>query len=389
MKSRIIRYLKHLFLTIIAVILLGLTAIWFLNGAVDFGNKEIAKKWIDEGPYVFETDSSFQAFHISGDREIGFNAHVQDGGHGTQLVCFFPLDSTRFSVRIDTTLLSTPPDSYIGASKIFVLSDIESGYKTMKDFLITHEVVDANLDWTYGDGHLVLLGDFVDRGMSTFQVLWFIYMLEQKAKEKGGTVHFILGNHEIKNLQGNYFKASMKYFYAAAVLDRPQYELLGETSFLGQWMASKNTVEIIDGYLFTHGGLSPDLQEYETTLSEINDITRRNYRKPYFPKGKEDLESVLTSTTNGPAWYRGYFKSQEKESIKKGLEQFHAHTIVVGHTLQKNVRKLHDGLVYDVDVNHPKDYAKRWPTYKSQGLLIKDGSVNRLYHNGKSKQLNK
>ena len=78
------------------------------------------------------------------------------------------------------------------------------------------------LNWTFGNGHLVLVGDFVDRGFSTTQVLWFIYKLEQEAEKQGGYVHYILGNHELKNMQGNYESASLKYFHVAAILEKQQ-----------------------------------------------------------------------------------------------------------------------------------------------------------------------
>jgi len=51
---------------------------------------------------------------------------------------------------------------------------------------------------------LVLVGDCVDRGQEVTQVLWLIYKLEIAAKNKGGSVHFVLGNHEIMNFQGNW-----------------------------------------------------------------------------------------------------------------------------------------------------------------------------------------
>jgi hypothetical protein len=50
--------------------------------------------------------------------------------------------------------------------------------------------------WQFGQGHLVILGDSVDRGRDVFAVLWRLYGLAGQASATGGAVHVVLGNHE-------------------------------------------------------------------------------------------------------------------------------------------------------------------------------------------------
>mgnify|MGYP000951887711 CR=1 FL=1 len=85
-------------------------------------------------------------------------------------------------------------------------------------------MIDQNLNWTFGKGHLVLVGDFVDRGVFVTQVLWLIYKLEQDAENQGGQVHFVIGNHELKAMQGNTMSASPKYFRIETILGKNQVE---------------------------------------------------------------------------------------------------------------------------------------------------------------------
>ena len=66
------------------------------------------------------------------------------------------------------------------------LSDIEGNFQAFRDFLINAKVIDTGLNWTFGDKHLVLVGDFVDRGASVTQVLWLIHKLEQQACAPAG-----------------------------------------------------------------------------------------------------------------------------------------------------------------------------------------------------------
>lgn len=390
MKENIIRYFKHLFGTIAVLLIIGIAIVLFLNGNVHYADNPAKKNWKNEGPYVFyDTDSLLGINYISGNKKEGFSStqYKQKTSDSIKLKCYFNLDSSSFDFTIQTNT-EIPKCIYNDGHKVMAISDIESGYKTFRDFLIHNKVINEKLEWTFGKGHLVLLGDFVDRGNSTTQVLWFIYMLEQKAEKYGGKVHYILGNHEIKNLQGNYAKASLKYFYAAAILGKQQYELFDSNAVLGRWMNSKNTLELINGHLFVHGGIAPKITTFNTNIAEINDIIRKNYRQAHYPKGVENLEQLLTSTTKGPSWYRGYFYDDltEKE-IEKGLHLFNAKAVVVGHTVQRKVKAMHKRKVFSIDVNHPKDYRKSFPFKPSEGLLIEGENYYRLLHDGKKIKL--
>ena len=100
-------------------------------------------------------------------------------------------------------------------------------------------VIDKDFNWTFGNGHLVLTGDFVDRGEQVTEVLWLIYALEDKAKEAGGYVHYVLGNHEIMNMSGDLRYLNKKYVDNAALLNAHFVTLYGENSELGRWLRTK------------------------------------------------------------------------------------------------------------------------------------------------------
>lgn len=387
MKKSILRYLKHLLLTIIALLLIGVIVLLNLGGSVHYGDHPHMRNLDQEGPYLFfENDSILNVNYIRGNKTDGFYVDKQTYSTDSTInaKCYFPLDSTSFDISISSQF-ETPPTTYQDNSPVLALSDIESGYKTFRDFLINNKVIDTHLNWTFGTGHLVLVGDFVDRGYSTTQVLWVIYKLEQEAEKHGGYVHYILGNHELKNMQGKYEAASPKYYGVAAILGKQPHELYDHNSFLGRWMASKNTVERINGNLFAHGGLHPDLADTDLSLEEINQINRDNYYLAYFPKRVKTDEELVLSTRTGVCWYRGYFKEDlTQQQIDSIMHKFNAKSIVVGHTIQSKVNRQYDGKVIGIDVKHPKDYQKNWPHKKSEGLLIEGGRYFRvLYLGGK------
>ncbi len=390
MKKRIFRYVKHVFVTLTVLILVGSGIIIAMNGTLNYNQNSLRYNLEEEGPYIFyKNDSLVSVEYVKGNKNDGFyvDRKTYDTKAKEELTCFFPLDSSRFSFDLQTAF-ETPKSIYNDGNKILAISDIESGYKTFRDFLIQNKVIDANLNWTFGKGHLVLVGDFVDRGFSTTQVLWFIFKLEQEAKKKGGIVHFIIGNHELKNMQGQYKSAEQKYYAVASILGKQQFDLYSKNSVLGRWMSSKNTIESINGTLFAHGGIHPEIAETNLTLDDINRINRANYYQRYFPKPNKTVEDKVLSTKTGICWYRGYFKNElSQEEVAKGISKFNAENIVVGHTLQWKVNKMYDGKVYAIDVKHPSDYISMLPNKKSEGLLIENKTFYRVLHNGKQYQL--
>lgn len=390
MKKRILRYLKHISLTLLT---LAICAIFFglYNGAsLHYGDNPMMMDWDKDGPYAFiNNDSIITVNYIRGNQDSGFYLDKKEYPVEATIKAsaYFPLDSTTFEFNIQS-VFKRPPSVYNDDNKILAISDIESGFKTFRDFLIANNVIDKNLNWIFGSGHLVLNGDFVDRGFSTTQVLWFIYKLEQDAKKVGGMVHFILGNHELKNMQGNFDSASPKYFHIASILEKKQTQLYDENSILGKWMSSKNTIELINGTVFTHGGIHPDIVNYDVNLNEINEITSKRYYKPYYPKAEKTKEQFLNSTYSGISWYRGYYKEDlSQEDIDLVLGKFNANAIVVGHTLQSEVNRTFDGKVIGIDVKHPKDYHKNFPNGKSEGLLIDGDEYYRLLHDGEKEEI--
>lgn len=351
---------------------------------MNIGDNMTAYKVGDEGPHVFRHGDRWVQQTLRGNREQGF--WVEEKSHALDamipLEVTFPLDNSRFSVQARPEF-DTPPVRYQDDQAILALSDIEGNYKSFRDFLISAHVINRELEWIFGRGHLVLVGDFVDRGASTTQVLWLIYRLEQSAASQGGRVHYILGNHEIKNLQGNFQSAHKKYFNVAGMLGKQQSELFGEASFLGRWMMSKNSMEVINGRVFVHGGLHPKLASLPYGVEDINRIVRSQYRQMWYPKRQPAPEDFLLDTASGPSWYRGYFEDDLTQGqVEASLKKLQAHAVVVGHTVTGQVKPLFEKKVYAIDVKHPLDYRETLPLRRSEGLRLEADKAWRVKDDG-------
>jgi hypothetical protein len=376
--------LKHFFITFFILLTLLITFGIHIGADAHLNKDPLAYQLDGEGPHVFFHEGVMQAHILRGNQDTGFYAeqHQPAADNNFTLPVYFALEDQSFEVTIQPDI-RTPATSYQDGQPILAISDIEGNFKTFRDFLITHQVIDQQLNWRFAQGHLVLVGDFVDRGDSVTQVLWLIYKLEQQAARAGGQVHYIIGNHEIKNLQANHTSAAEKYHYIAAMLGKSQQQLFDGHSFLGRWMASKNSLERINGVLFTHGGIHPDVAGFALGLDDINQVIRAQYRIPHFTRRDPGAYDFISSSRTGPAWYRGYFKDDLTQAqVEQGLNAFAADAVVVGHTLQSEVSKLYQGKVYAIDVKHPMDYNFSFPLRSSEGLLIKDQRFYRLLDDG-------
>ncbi len=284
MFKSVVRAVGHFLLVLVVLLVIGLGIVVSEHGSVNLGDAPQAYKMGGEGPFVFFENNQMAVKYIRGSRDEGFTVESEyyPLGNAVTADVYFALDDSTFSF-----LLNQPgqiqPTIYNDSEPILAISDLEGNFHTFREFLLAHGVVNQHYDWQFGQGHLVLVGDMVDRGQAVTQLLWFIYKLEQQALLAGGRVHYILGNHEIKNLQGNMQSAAEKYTPIAGFLGKSSAELFAENTFWGRWLAAKNTVEMINGHLFVHGGLHPDVVKHQWSINAMNQRVRDYYRQMYYP----------------------------------------------------------------------------------------------------------
>jgi hypothetical protein len=384
-RTRLVRLAKGALLSLLILIPLLLFIGYSVGARVHYADNPLAQDWDNEGPYVFfREDGELGVQYIRAHASGSFFAEesTRPIESPKTMAGYYPLDSTSFEFEVRTQF-EVPASVYDDGNPILAVSDIEGNYGALRDFLIDAGVIEANLDWTFGAGHLVLVGDLVDRGYFVTQALWLVYKLEQDARRHGGRVHYIIGNHELKMMYGDYGATDPKYAEVAAILGKSQSDLYGPQSLLGRWMASKNAVERINGVLFVHGGLHPEVTELALDLEAVNQRVRRSYYQPASRESSAFEGDLLVSRDWGVCWYRGYFEDDlHQDEIDRILEAFDAQAVVVGHTLQKRVSRHHGGAVIAIDVAHPNDDHKLWPEGQSEGLLIEDGVYYRVLEGG-------
>jgi hypothetical protein len=280
-----------------------------------------------------------------------------------------------FMVELKQQLQNEKSD-YPDVSKQLILSDIEGNFGAFRKLLQGNGVVDASFNWTFGDGHLVLIGDFFDRGEQVTEVLWLIYYLEEKAKAAGGYVHFILGNHEIMNLGADLRYVKQKYKDNATLLNEKYESLYDENTELGRWLRTKNILEKIGGNLYMHGGISGEINRMNLPVAAIDELARPYYADTTYKYPDLKIDTIFTD--QGPFWYRGYYTGSKatQQQIDSTLSGFNVKHIVTGHTIVADtVSVWYNGKVMNTDVHHAAG--------KSEALLIEGDKYYRVNAEGK------
>jgi hypothetical protein len=282
--------------------------------------------------------------------------------------------------KLSTEIKQVMPDTYSGIKKVVALSDVHGQYDVLITLLKNQKIIDSDGNWAFGDGHMVMTGDIFDRGHQVNEVLWFMYQLDQQARDAGGMVHLLMGNHEQMVLGGDLRYVHQRYDIAATLIDRPYDKLYGADTEIGQWLRSKNTIIKINDVLYMHGGISSEWISRELTLAQANSLYRQHVDASKQSRKADDLLNFLFFG-NGPTWYRGYFAEEfTEEELDTILSYFDVKRIVVGHTSQEQVLGLFHNKVIAVDSSIKNGQS-------GELLLIEKNSLTRGLYNGNRQTL--
>jgi len=185
------------------------------------------------------------------------------------------------------------------ADRVVAISDVHGAYDAMVTTLQNVGILDADLAWSGGTARLVIVGDLLDRGPRSRDVMDLLMRLEGEANSAGGYVHVLIGNHESMNMIGDLRYVS-KEEYAAFAGDETEEqrrrwlraytrrhppprdeeairrkfdsqfpagyfalrEAFSSNGRYGKWLLDKPVIAVINGTGFVHGGLSPIVIDY-------------------------------------------------------------------------------------------------------------------------------
>jgi hypothetical protein len=341
---------------------------------------------IHGGPYIiYNEDETVELINF--DFALNrFSQHFDSRDHIGLIRVGTQEGNYEFSLRLHDNI-TIPAVHYDMPERILVISDPHGDVVSFITGLQGNGAIDEHLNWIFGSGHLVVLGDVHNRGDDVTAIFWLIYKLEEQAREAGGAVHFFLGNHEVMVVQNDHRYTTAKYDKIAERMGVEHYGALwNDKTELGRWLQSRNTMITIGDILFVHAGVSPELAATDLSITQINDIVRKYMALPRTATADPSTIAHLIMRSNGPLWYRGMVLSNEylnETVVDEILERFGVRKIIVGHTILPEISSLFDGRVIATKVNTRRNLARGG----SRGLMITPNDMWAVDNNGRRMEM--
>jgi hypothetical protein len=313
--------------------------------------------------------------------------------------------------------------------RVVAVGDVHGAYEGFLSVLRLAGLLDERDHWAGGQTHLVQTGDLLDRGKDAPKVLDFLMRLEGEARKAGGRVHVLLGNHEVMNVLGDlrYVSAEeYEHFRTSESIDRRarfirtltenareraraagqkfdqdayRTKLLDEVPLgfveraaefsaegrYGRWLRQRPVMVKIDGVVFVHGGLTPEVAELG--CEAVNDTVHSEITRD-IDKTRLQPAKTLAASEDGPLWYRGFWKQDESAllpSVERVLQLLDARAIVVGHTVTGTglIQSRFGGRVFGIDVGIGEVYGAHLAALE----VRPDGRIAALYPEGREEIL--
>jgi len=280
--------------------------------------------------------------------------------------------------------------------RVVAIGDVHGGFDQFTAILKEAGIVDKNRKWAGDKTTFVQTGDIVDRGPDSRKALDLMRQLEKDAPKTGGRVISLLGNHEVmriigdtryvsageyaafrdagsEDLRKNYYEsiskdratkaraagekfdeaAFRKSWYESAPLGSIELALaFGPKGDYGKWLRTHDTMAIINGVAYMHGGTSPDTAKLG--CAAINQRVRGEFDKVEL--GTPEAATSLMLSPDGPLWYRGLVPGASEapatpEQLDGIMQALGVKTFVVGHSAAADgkIKSHFGGRIYQID----------------------------------------
>lgn len=339
-----------------------------------------------DGPHIeWQNDSLIRMFYMVYDTIKKFPLLKDDFfsiNSDTVVIQGFAGDTSQYTI---TREKAPDPVIYEDVSRVLAIGDIHGHYHALKQYFLNNKIIDNEMNWIWGDGHVILLGDVFDRGSEVTESLWLIYQLDIKARKQGGRVHMLLGNHEVMIITNDTRYLNKKYEVFSNYFLRDYAGFFDINSELGHWLRDRNTIIKINGVIYSHAGISPKMLKRKMSLEDINENLRAYLHDPKMPT--KGTSTYLVTRTEGPLWYRGYITDFDnnmlitQEEVDKILDFYQAELLVIAHTENNTITCLFDNKVIAIDV------PIRNREFIPEGLLIESGKFYCVCGEGRMKEL--
>ena len=273
-------------------------------------------------------------------------------------------------------------------NRIIAIGDIHGDYYIFIELLKMARVIDSKLNWIGKNTYVVQLGDTLDgkrpnlsiekdflNTATEIKINKLILSLDRKAKEHGGRVISILGNHELypyyfyndESFNKNYVKtADLDEYKDLFKISRFRYYKPGSGDGAKLFGKTRPMIIQLGQFVFSHGSLSPEfLKEclrhgYKITknpqkvdLQKVNkavsDWMIGNTKKPpFFIEAEDDINPLFNRNLTNPKSLNEKLCYSMVEPIFSYIPE--SNYLVMGHSTHKNINTLCNNHVYRTDI---------------------------------------
>ena len=258
--------------------------------------------------------------------------------------------------------------------RIIVIGDVHGDISRLMNIFYKLNLISPDLKWIAEPSNTIViqLGDQIDslnRGskeewevLPDVEVLLQMDQLDKIAKNGGGRVLSLIGNHEVMNFIGEYSYVSEKSKETYDIDKRRKMFAPGNK--LSGILSKRNIILKIGDYLFCHGGLLPHhLDLVNNNLHIFND----NIRKILMTESPEQQDKQLfymsSLEPNSILWTRQYFELAltNEELLNQIIDQVLARTnskvIFVGHNTVPKITPVANTRIFLTDAALSRSYG--------------------------------
>lgn len=254
----------------------------------------------------------------------------------------------------------------VAHDRVFAVGDLHGDLNSFKLALEAIGLIDSDSNWIGQDSHLVILGDLIDRGPDSRQLMDFVMKLESQALQSAGQVHTLVGNHELLVTTGivdfahmNDFMSYNDFRFGARDrgIDGFKNAFKGESVY-AKWIRGRPSLVRINDSIFVHAGLESWAKDY--SILRLNEMVKSWFEYYQGVGPNPPTKTRWVTESHGPLWTRvfaDYEKHQGKtlspSELSEILRKWQAKRVVVGHSVVQNLEQ-----------------ALSHPFYKNQVIML-------------------
>jgi len=251
--------------------------------------------------------------------------------------------------------------------RLVAIGDLHGDLGGMRSALRAAGAIDDKDRWIGGALVVVQTGDVLDRGDDEQAMLDLIAKLEPEAKQAGGALIMLLGNHELMNAAGDFRYVTPGGFadfddvpgldttrYARVPAEaRSRIAALGPGGVYAKRLATHAVIAIVGDTVFSHAGV---LGDWVTQVDAVNQAARCWLDGQ---AGGPEVGTPALASETSPVWTRALGSDPvDCDAAKAALGKLGVVREVVGHTVQaKGITSACDDTIWRIDVGLAKLYG--------------------------------